>query len=120
MKPTANKIQVILFLLCALNEVFFIALYLLAFTSPPEDSQIQSEIAMVVKNNPNSAVAFETARANKMSSTWPYRLAYISFLGMLVKQVTNVLQLVVACKRLADSDVEMRRAANIAAGEKRV
>ncbi|CZR56265.1 related to CDP diacylglycerol-inositol 3-phosphatidyltransferase [Phialocephala subalpina] len=99
----SNKI--VSFLLCFFNELFFIALYLLAFTSPPGDSEIE----VVVANSPHGAGAFEIARANKLDPAWPLFLARISFLGMLIKQLINVLQFVKASTWLAESDVEMRR-----------
>jgi len=44
-----------------------------------------------------------------MDSTVPWILLVISFLPMAFKQYVNVVQLIEASKRLAESDAEMRR-----------
>ncbi|KAK4101912.1 hypothetical protein N658DRAFT_470317 [Parathielavia hyrcaniae] len=113
-----------LFLACALNEAFFIALYLLSFSSPllspsllqqtavvPEvGAQVNSSLLKLVFANPHSAGALELARANKMDSFWPWVLAGVSFPVMALKQIINVVQLVKACKWLAEGDLKARRA----------
>ncbi len=71
--------QTVLFTVCALNEVFFIALYLLSFSSPllspsplqqvpavAAGNEATPKIVQQVYNNPYSAGALELARANKM------------------------------------------------------
>lgn len=131
--------KTVLFIFCALNELFFIALYLLSFSSPilqpsllkPIDSavaagaagaassglhvgaQINSSILRQIFANPHSAAALEMARANKMDSFWPWVLAGVSFPIMAGKQILNVIQLVKACKWLAEGDVQARRAAGL-------
>lgn len=93
------------FLLCAL-------IYLLAFTSAPEEPQTYAQMAaMVANNNPHSAGAFEMTRINKLHPAWPLRLAFASFLDMVLKQSINILQLVKASMWLADSDVDKRELA---------
>lgn len=117
-----------LFTLCALNELFFIALYLLSFSSPwvsphlvksveetsggqiPPGAQLNSSILGQIFPDPFSAAALELARANKMDSTVPWILTVSSFLFMFVKQVINVIQLVNASQMLAEVDVQTRRA----------
>jgi CDP-diacylglycerol--inositol 3-phosphatidyltransferase len=114
-----------------LNEIFFIALYLLSFSSPllsPSLLQVgkngeaaatllpgnpASPSAASLFANPYSAGALELARANKMDSTWPWIIAGISFPVMFGKQVINVVQLVKASRWLAEGDIEMRRAAGL-------
>lgn len=125
-----------LFWACALNELFFIALYLLSFSSPllspsllvtPGGSGMASTQpgspanpkASTLFSNPWSAGALEMARANKMDSTVPWILAGISFPVMFGKQVINVIQLVKASRWLGEGDVAARRKAKIAAGKKR-
>ena len=115
-----------LFVFCALNELFFIALYLLSFSSPllsPQllmsvgdaGSQIQAgaqanlSVLSQLFSSPYSAGALELARANKMDSFWPWVLAGVSFPIMAAKQFINVVQLVKASKWLAEGDVKMRR-----------
>ena len=121
-------LQTVLFSFCALNELFFIALYLLSFSSPylaphliksveetsggPIDpsAQVNSSILNQIFPDPFSAAALELARANKMDSFVPWTLAGISFPIMFLKQVINVIQLVKASKWLADVDVKSRKA----------
>ncbi|KAL2116371.1 hypothetical protein VTJ04DRAFT_8538 [Mycothermus thermophilus] len=121
--------KTVLFVACALNEAFFIALYLLSFSSPllspsllqsadPNAAQavihgrqeVNSSLLRHLFPNPHSAAALELARANKMDSFWPWVLAGVSFPVMALKQIINVVQLVKASKWLAEGDVKMRRA----------
>ena len=120
---------------CALNELFFIALYLLSFSSPLlSPSLLSTEYNGIVSTqpgspahpkpttifaNPWSAAALEMARANKMDSTLPWILAAISFPVMAGKQVINVIQLVKASRWLAEGDVAARRKAAIVEGKKK-
>ncbi|KAF2466454.1 uncharacterized protein BDR25DRAFT_78440 [Lindgomyces ingoldianus] len=114
----------VLFTFCALNELFFIALYLLSFSSPYlsptllKDSSNPSTLQpgtpaapkpSMLFTSPWSAGAMEMARANKMSSTVPWILAVISFPVMFGKQWINVVQLVKASKWLAEGDRKARR-----------
>ncbi|OCK81604.1 hypothetical protein K432DRAFT_295161 [Lepidopterella palustris CBS 459.81] len=118
--------NIVLFTLCALNELFFIALYLLSFSSPilspsllqtaPTSLQPGSPAApkpSMLFISPWSAGAMEMARANKMDSTIPWILASVSFPVMALKQVINVVQLVKASKWLAEGDREARRKAGL-------
>lgn len=115
----------VLFMVCALNELFFIALYLLSFSSPllspsllPTEGTAgasaqpgsPSHPASAIFAAPGSAWAMELARANKMDSYWPWVIAGISSPVMAAKQVLNVIQLVKASKWLAEGDIEARRA----------
>lgn len=124
--------KVVLFVTCAMNELFFIALYLLSFSSPllspkllqtvgeskaaaiQSGAQVNSSIISQLFTNPYSAAALEMARANKMDSTWPWILAGISAPVMLIKNILNIVQLVKASKWLAEGDVEQRRNAALA------
>jgi len=121
--------KTVLFLFCALNETFFIALYLLSFSSPllsPSLLQVTKQgdapstlvpgspsgpVSLLF--NPHSAGALELARANKMDSTGPWVIAAISLPVMLAKQIINVVQLIKASRWLAEGDVEARRAAGL-------
>ncbi|KAI1657390.1 CDP-alcohol phosphatidyltransferase-domain-containing protein [Daldinia decipiens] len=123
--------KVVLFICCALNEIFFIALYLLSFSSPllsPQlleplgeskaaaiqtGAQVNSSVLRQLFTNPYSAGALEMARANKMDSTFPWILAGISAPIMALKQFLNILQLVKASRWLAEGDVKSRRAAGL-------
>lgn len=120
---------------CALNELFFIALYLLSFSSPylspsllvPGQNGANSTQASSPAHpkpsalfmNPWSAGAMEMARANKMDSTVPWILAGISAPVMAGKQIINVIQLIKASKWLGEGDVAARRRAAIVAGKKK-
>lgn len=125
--------KTILFLLCLFNETFFIALYLLSFSSPtlsPSLLQVNSSgegtaqllqpgnpavaPASALFASPYSAGALELARANKLDSTVPWIIAGISVVPMLVKQFINGVQLVSACRWLAEGDVEERRTTGLA------
>lgn len=114
----------VLFTFCALNELFFIALYLLSFSSPylsptllktpnnPASIPLGTPAApkpSMLFTSPWSAGAMEYARANKMDSTVPWILAVISFPVMAGKQIINVIQLVKASRWLAEGDLEKRR-----------
>jgi len=130
-KLTTPLSQTVLFLFCALNEVFFIALYLLSFSSPllspsllqtttdgSSGSSLQpgnpSHVSLAsLFANPYSAGALELARANKMDSFWPWVIASISLPVMVGKQWINIVQLVKASRWLAEGDIEMRRAAGL-------
>ncbi|KAI1821041.1 CDP-diacylglycerol-inositol 3-phosphatidyltransferase-like protein PIS [Xylaria intraflava] len=129
--------KTVLFLTCALNELFFIALYLLSFSSPllspqllqtvgeskaaaiQSGAQVNSSIISQLFTNPYSAAALEMARANKMDSTWPWILAGISAPVMVIKNVLNIVQLVKASKWLAEGDVKARRTAAKKGGKRR-
>ncbi|MCJ1402957.1 CDP-diacylglycerol-inositol 3-phosphatidyltransferase [Xylographa trunciseda] len=116
----------VLFAFCALNELFFIALYLLSFSSPILSPSLLQPIpnapgsslqpgspahisAFSLFPNPYSAGALELARANKMDSFWPWVIAGISFPVMAGKQFINIIQLVKASNWLAEGDLELRR-----------
>ncbi|EJP65532.1 CDP-alcohol phosphatidyltransferase [Beauveria bassiana ARSEF 2860] len=120
--------KTVLFIFCGLNELFFIALYLLSFSSPllsphliksVEESsgthiqagaQMNASLLKQFFPDPYSAAALELARANKMDSTVPWILAGISFPIMFAKNVINVVQLVKASRWLAEVDIQARKA----------
>ncbi len=110
-----------------MNELFFIALYLLSFSSPflspgllrqvpatdaaaiHQGAQVNSSLLRQIFTNPYSAGALELARANKMDSFWPWVIAGVSFPIMAAKQFINVVQLVKASRWLAEGDLKERR-----------
>ena len=108
-----------LFTFCALNELFFIALYLLSFSSPTLSPDLLKPVADGVHKahasvlnafpNPYSAGALELARANKMDSFGPWVLAGVAFPVMAAKQFINVVQLVKASRWLAEGDRAARK-----------
>ena len=123
-----RPLQIVLFVLCLLNEVFFIALYLLSFSSPKLSSEVLSSAEETGAENfqpnasldpsllkhifldPYSAAALEIARANKIDPYWPSVLVRLSFPVMAAKQFINVVQLVKASRWLAEVDVKAREA----------
>jgi hypothetical protein len=128
--PKLTISQKVLFTFCAMNEIFFIALYLLSFSSPllsPTllgDKQIPSSIQpgspaapkpSMFFTSPWSAGAMEMARANKMDSTVPWILTLSSAPVMAVKQWINIVQMIKASQWLAEGDREARRQAGLPA-----
>ncbi|KAI9806585.1 MAG: hypothetical protein M1825_006042 [Sarcosagium campestre] len=126
----------VLFVFCCMNELFFIALYLLSFSSPilspsllqPKPNTPGSStqpgspshpIPSLLFVNPYSAASLEYARANKMDSFWPWVVAGVSFPIMAGKQIINVVQLVKASKWLAEGDIATRRAQRVSHMKKR-
>jgi CDP-diacylglycerol--inositol 3-phosphatidyltransferase len=119
--------KTVLFTVCALNELFFIALYLLSFSSPmlsphliksveeksgnayEPGAPVNTSLLHQIFPDPFSASALELARANKMDSKGPWALAGISVLVMLFKQFLNVVQLVKASRALAEVDLKTRK-----------
>jgi len=136
-KPRRAKLtdahQWVLFTACALNELFFIALYLLCFSSPIitpallpangtpgiiEPTSLYpgspaSPKPSLLFPNPFSAAAMEMARANKMDSTVPWALTLASAPVMLFKQYVNCVQLYQASQWLAEGDRRDRKAAGL-------
>jgi CDP-diacylglycerol--inositol 3-phosphatidyltransferase len=121
MLPADMHIQYVLFFSCALNELFFIGLYLLCFSSPEVSTPLFSAdiVSSTLQNvlpdwifvipEFRSAAMMEAARINKLNDTIPWMLVYISLPVMLFKQFTNIEQLRNACQRLAQED-RLRRA----------
>lgn len=109
-----------------MNELFFIGLYLLSFSSPilspsllqPTGGDASSTqpgspahpAPSTLFASPWSAGALELARANKMDSFWPWVITGISAPIMALKQIINVVQMVKASKWLAEGDIAKRRA----------
>lgn len=108
-----------------MNEIFFIALYLLSFSSPYlsptlfADASNPSSLTpgtpaapkpSMFFPSPFSAGAMEAARANKMDSTVPWVCMIISAPIMLAKQIINVVQMKKAASWLAEGDRAARKA----------
>ncbi|KAE8355317.1 CDP-alcohol phosphatidyltransferase-domain-containing protein [Aspergillus coremiiformis] len=116
--------RTVLFICCALNEVFFIGLYLLSFSSPilsPSLLQPLQGSGAEAGNpaqpaptgsfaSPWSAGALEMARANKIDSFWPWVITGISAPVMALKQIINVVQLIKASNWLVEGDIANRKA----------
>ncbi|KAJ5997841.1 hypothetical protein N7499_005765 [Penicillium canescens] len=119
--------KTVLFICCALNEAFFIGLYLLSFSSPILSPSLlqpvpEAQASSAQPGNPAhpepaslfaspwSAGALEMARANKLESTWPWIITGISLPVMAFKQFVNVVQMVNAARWMAEGDLQARRA----------
>lgn len=112
--------KTVLFVVCAANELFYIGLYLLSFSSPYLSPSLLTtgttlqpgspavEPMSSIFANPWSAGALEVARANKMDSTVPWIIAAVSCPFFILKNVLNVIQLISACRWLAQGDLEIR------------
>lgn len=118
----ADNHKRVLFVMCAMNELFFIALYLLSFSSPKlspsllrthdtaQSVQPGSPVApSMIWTTPWSAGAMEMARANKMDSSVPWGIAAVCSPVMLTKQIMNVVQMVMASNWLAEGDLAERK-----------
>ncbi|EPE35023.1 hypothetical protein GLAREA_10718 [Glarea lozoyensis ATCC 20868] len=112
----------VLFTVCLLNEMFFISLYLLSFSSRRlmpilvdtggDIHSLQDGAALDLQSiwtTPWSAGAMEMARSNKIDSRVPWVALCISSVFMLFKQYVNVIQLVEASKWLAEGDARRRK-----------
>ena len=116
--------QTVLFICCALNELFFIGLYLLSFSSPtlspsllqhadgvqPGSIHPAQPIISTLFASPWSAGALELARANKIDSFWPWVITGISAPVMALKQFINIVQLMKASQWLVEGDLAARKA----------
>lgn len=117
-----------------MNEIFFIALYLLSFSSPTLSPTLFSDINNPTSIQPGSpaapkpsmffaspfsAAAMEMARANKMDSTVPWVLAIACFPVMAFKQYLNVVQMIGASQWLAEGDRKARKAAGLPIKDKK-
>ncbi|KAK4067324.1 uncharacterized protein Triagg1_7767 [Trichoderma aggressivum f. europaeum] len=107
------------------NKLFFIACYLVSFSSPVDPLYLNADIdgrehlqtgtefdtslLAQIFPNPSSSAALEMAWANKMNGYLPGVIAKICFPFMALKQMINVIQLIQASQRLARVDVERRR-----------
>ncbi|KAK2751016.1 CDP-diacylglycerol-inositol 3-phosphatidyltransferase [Myotisia sp. PD_48] len=118
--------RTVLFIFCTFNELFFIGLYLLSFSSPTLSPSLLQPLggaagslqpgspavapASTLFASPWSAGALELARANKMDSFWPWVITGISAPVMAGKQFINIVQMVKASRWLAEGDIARRRA----------
>ncbi|KAA8651499.1 CDP-diacylglycerol--inositol 3-phosphatidyltransferase [Aspergillus tanneri] len=110
--------RTVLFICCALNEAFFIGLYLLSFSSPtlspsllqPVPGSPAQPAPTGLFESPWSAGALELARANKIDSFWPWVITGVSAPVMALKQIINVVQLVKASNWLVEGDIANRKA----------
>jgi len=127
--------RTVLFICCALNELFFIGLYLLSFSSPTlspsllaplpgadlpstRPCDVTNPVPTAIFASPWSAAALELARANKIDSTFPWIITLVSAPVMLTKQFINIVQLIKASNWLVEGDRSKRRAARARKGKR--
>ncbi|PGH15892.1 hypothetical protein AJ79_02059 [Helicocarpus griseus UAMH5409] len=131
--------KTVLFIFCLFNELFFIGLYLLSFSSPTLSPSLLQPVSgdglgtgsahqpgspalapiSSLFSSPWSAGALELARANKMDSFWPWVITGISAPIMAGKQFINIVQMVKASKWLAEGDLLRRRQQGLSTPKKR-
>ncbi|CZT22721.1 related to CDP diacylglycerol-inositol 3-phosphatidyltransferase [Ramularia collo-cygni] len=108
----------VLFTACTFNELFFIGLYLLCFSSPSSSKPLLPINAASIAGRDVfpltfSAAAMEVARLNKINDAVPFWITVCSIPGMLFKQSVNVLQLWHASRWLAEGDRKERMKARL-------
>ncbi|KAK2742641.1 CDP-diacylglycerol-inositol 3-phosphatidyltransferase [Onygenales sp. PD_40] len=120
--------RTVLFIFCMFNELFFIGLYLLSFSSPTLSPSLLQPVSgdgmgtgsaqpgtpalapiSTLFSSPWSAGALELARANKMDSFWPWVITGVSAPIMAGKQFINLVQMVKASRWLAEGDIMRRK-----------
>ncbi|KAK2813756.1 hypothetical protein FQN50_000154 [Emmonsiellopsis sp. PD_5] len=120
--------RTVLFIFCLFNELFFIGLYLLSFSSPTLSPSLLQPVPgdgmdagsaqpgtpalaplSSLFSSPWSAGALELARANKMDSFWPWVITGVSAPIMAGKQFINMVQMVKASRWLAEGDIMRRK-----------
>jgi len=84
--------NIVLFILCAANELFFVSIYLLSFPPPPNSI-------------PNLGYFYS------LPLSYPYVLAALTFPLCSVKQIINVIQMVNAARQLVEVDLDEKHAA---------
>ncbi|GBC08061.1 hypothetical protein RclHR1_00790011 [Rhizophagus clarus] len=106
--------NVVLFIFCALNELFFVALYLLSFNHEDIGNLFTIKLINLFKDLRCSFFVINFSIIN-LSLIVPGLnfivriIAFISFPVCAGKQIINVIQLVGASKRLANLDLVERR-----------
>ncbi|QRW14465.1 CDP-alcohol phosphatidyltransferase [Ceratobasidium sp. AG-Ba] len=107
----ANIHQLTLFIFCACNELFFVALYLLSFgTYAPIGGPFTALSQFLLTFQPTGKPIPELALAAQFVATvsWPHLLAIISFPICFGKNIINIVQLWKASKMLVGVDLADR------------
>jgi CDP-diacylglycerol--inositol 3-phosphatidyltransferase len=94
--------NVVLFVFCACNELFFVSIYLLSFPSPPNSPPRLGSLLPLPQTND----ILGYFRGIPLS--YPYLLAFVTFPICALKNWINVIQMINAAKTLADVDKEDR------------
>lgn len=96
--------QTTLFVFCAGNELFFLALYLMRFYKTPLGIS-----TLVLKSAPGLLPALSPATWRVIETiTWPQIMGILSFPVCFIKQVINAVQIWKAAKTLVVYDQEQR------------
>ncbi|KAF8609981.1 phosphatidylinositol synthase [Ceratobasidium sp. AG-I] len=100
-----------LFIFCAGNELFFVALYLLSFGAHPPIGGLLTTLSQAILTfQPAGKPIPELAQLAQFIATlsWPHLLALVSFPICFAKNVINVVQLWKASKMLVGVDLAER------------
>jgi CDP-diacylglycerol--inositol 3-phosphatidyltransferase len=106
-----RSFQLTLFVFCACNELFFVALYLLSFGPyKPIGGLFASFAQLLLTFQPTGKPIPELATAAQFIAnlSWPHLLALISFPISFAKNVINIVQLWKASKMLVGVDLADR------------
>jgi CDP-diacylglycerol--inositol 3-phosphatidyltransferase len=96
--------NVVLFLFCACNELFFVSIYLLSFPPPPNSPP---RLGMNKLSRFLQLTLF-LGYIRGVPLSYPYLLAFITFPICAFKNWINVIQMINAAKALAEVDKEDR------------
>ena len=106
--------NIVLFLFCAGNELFFVSIYLLSFpplpNSPPRLGNIPS---FSLKFNPCEGYV------RGIPLSYPYLIAFITFPVCAAKNWINVIQMINAAKALAEVDKDDRQKQGLSVNSQR-
>jgi len=104
--------NVVLFLFCACNELFFVSIYLLSFPPPPNSPP---KLGIYTSS---WQLLMLTGYYRGIPLSYPYLLAFITFPICALKNWINVIQMVNAAKALSEVDKEDRRKDALAKSKK--
>lgn len=96
--------NIVLFLFCACNELFFVSIYLLSFPPPPNSPPRLGTSA----SHKTTLLTCALGYIRGIPLSYPYLLAFITFPVCAFKNWINVIQMVNAAKALAEVDKEDR------------
>jgi CDP-diacylglycerol--inositol 3-phosphatidyltransferase len=100
--------NIVLFLFCACNELFFVSIYLLSFPPPPNSPPRLGTTTPFQGTLANTCLGY----IRGIPLSYPYLLAFITFPICAFKNWINVIQMINAAKALAEVDKEERENAS--------
>ena len=102
--------NIVLFLFCACNELFFVSIYLLSFPPPPNSPpRLGMSPPKTQRSRANRGVGY----IRGIPLSYPYLLAFVTFPICAAKNWINVIQMVNAAHALAEVDKEDRAGAGL-------